>query len=337
MTQQSTSFAPYAMGVVFSSCLSNQSLVHEIGHIQGSKHDRANSSFQGVYPYGYGFRRCTTDGTGFRTVMSYDCGGVPRVLYFSNPNISYNGYATGISYEMDPANSAENARSISNTASTVAAFRSSTSTPSPTATPAAPTGMKVQSASYSQVNTAWTDNATNETGYKVERSLDGATFAQVATLGADSTGYADTNVTAKSTYYYRVRAYNSAGDSGYSSTVSVTTPDLPPPAPAAPTSVSPQNNADGTATVSWTVDPASTATSFEVRREKWDLRKLAWGSATTAATVPASLLSIVDSTGAGTFRYSVRATNSGGASGYAGPVKVDVTASSTKPKGKSGR
>ena len=46
-----------------------------------------------------------------------------RVLLFSNPDVTWNGYPAGVSYEMDPANSAEAARSLNNTAATVAAFK----------------------------------------------------------------------------------------------------------------------------------------------------------------------------------------------------------------------
>ncbi len=86
-------------------------------------HDRANGSMNGAFAYSYGLRRCADDGTGFRTVMSYSCIGANRVTQFSNPNVTYNGWPTGISYEADPANSADNARSMNETADTVAAFR----------------------------------------------------------------------------------------------------------------------------------------------------------------------------------------------------------------------
>jgi peptidyl-Asp metalloendopeptidase len=105
------------------SCLSQHTLAHEIGHNQGNMHDRDSTSNTGAFPYSYGFRRCVSDGTGFRTVMSYSCTGAKRVAWFSNPNAYYNGYATGIAYESDPTKSADNARSMNNTADTVAAFR----------------------------------------------------------------------------------------------------------------------------------------------------------------------------------------------------------------------
>ena len=238
--------------------------------------------------------------------MSYPCStSVPRINSFSNPNVTYNGYPTGISYEANPSASADTARTLNNTAALVASYRVGTSSPSPTA-PAAPSGLAVQSALYNKVTVGWTDNSSNEAGFKLERSTDGVTFTEIATLGADTRSFADATVPRVASYYYRVRAYNSVGASAYSSTVSATTPDVPPPAPVAPTSVAAGNNGDGTARVSWTVG-ATSATSFEVRREKLDSRKGTWTAATLAATVPASVLSVVDSTGAGTFRYSVRA------------------------------
>lgn len=338
MQTVSTAHASYAFGSVYSACLSQHSLAHEIGHIQGLMHDRDSSSYGGSYPYSYGYRVCASDGTGFRDIMSYPCTGAPRVLLFSSPYLTYNGHAAGIAYETDPAQSAENVRSLNNTAMTVAAFRSSTSSGA-SPLPASPTGLAAQSSSYDQVMLSWSDNSSNETGFKLERSTNGVDFSEIATLGTDVKTYADTTVSSKSTYFYRVRAYNSAGVSGYSGTINVTTPDLPPPPPPAPTSVSAADNADGTAMVTWTVG-SNNASSFEVRRETLHPRKGTWGSAVTAATVPSSVLSIVDASGAGTYRYSVRAVNAGGASGFVGPTQVTVTSSSTStgkksPPGKS--
>jgi hypothetical protein len=334
MTSNSTSFAPNAYGIVYSSCLSNQSLAHEIGHIQGLMHDRANSGYGGVYPYSYGFARCTSDGTGFRDIMSYPCSGAPRVLVFSNPYVNWNGYPTGIAYESNPGSSAENARSLINTATTVAAFRTSSSAGTTPTAPAAPSSMAVRSNAYNGVSLGWVDNSTNESGFKLERSGDGVNFSEIATLGTDATSFADGSVAARSTYYYRVRAFNSVGGSGFSNTVGVTTPDVPPPPPVAPSSVSARDNGDGSASASWAAS-TGTVTSYEVRREKWDSRRATWGSSTIAATVPASVLTIADQAGTGTYRYFVVAANAGGRSAAAGPASVTVTgATSTTIKGR---
>jgi hypothetical protein len=90
--------------------------------------------------------------------------------------------------------------------------------------PAAPTGLAASAVSSSQINLSWTDNASNETGFKIERKTgSGGTWSQVATVGAGVTGYSNTGLSASTTYTYRVRATNSAGDSGYSNEANATT------------------------------------------------------------------------------------------------------------------
>ena len=94
----------------------------------------------------------------------------------------------------------------------------------PITIPSAPTGLSATAFSRSRVDLRWTDTATNESGYRVERSTNGSTFTQIATPGADTVSYSDATVLANKQYYYRVRAYNSAGASAYSNTAKVKTP-----------------------------------------------------------------------------------------------------------------
>ena len=77
------------------------------------------------------------------------------------------------------------------------------------------------SASGMTVSLAWTDNSTDETGFKVLRkdSLEGS-FSTVTTTSADATSYSD-NVTAAGTYWYRVSATNGNRDSVASKMVKV--------------------------------------------------------------------------------------------------------------------
>src|SRR5206468_1738581 len=70
------------------------------------------------------------------------------------------------------------------------------------AIPAAPTSLTVTFVSSSQINLAWTNNASNADGYLVEQSLDGTTFIQIATVGASATSYSATNLTADMLYYF---------------------------------------------------------------------------------------------------------------------------------------
>ncbi len=91
--------------------------------------------------------------------------------------------------------------------------------------PSDPTGLTATAISSSQINLSWTDNATNETSYKVERSPDGSTgWTEIAgSLPAGTTSYSNTGLTANTTYYYRVRANNTGGNSGYSNVANATT------------------------------------------------------------------------------------------------------------------
>ena len=107
-------------------------------------------------------------------------------------------------------------------------------TTSPPGSPAAPTNLTATAASTSQINLSWTDNANDETGYAVERSLSGSSgpWSEIASsLPANTTNYQDTGLSAGTPYYYRVRAYNGNGYSGYSNTADAYTSSglsLPP-------------------------------------------------------------------------------------------------------------
>ncbi len=104
-------------------------------------------------------------------------------------------------------------------------------TPPPPPPVATPTGLTASASSASQINLGWTDNATNETEYVVERAATSAfTSPQTTVLGANSMSRADTGLTASTQYFYRVRARNATTTSEWSNVVSATTQATPPPA-----------------------------------------------------------------------------------------------------------
>ena len=92
--------------------------------------------------------------------------------------------------------------------------------------PAVPTALQATAASGARVNLSWTDQSNNELGFALERSSDGVTFYLADTVGAGDVNYSDLTVQPGNTYFYRVRAYNPGGSSGYANTVSVTTPTV---------------------------------------------------------------------------------------------------------------
>jgi hypothetical protein len=89
-------------------------------------------------------------------------------------------------------------------------------------TPNPPSNLGATAVSPTQINLIWADNSGNEDGFKIER-WNGSSWAQINMVGANVNTYADSGLTGSTTYYYRVRAYNSIGDSGYSNESSATT------------------------------------------------------------------------------------------------------------------
>ncbi|HHW49015.1 MAG TPA: hypothetical protein GXX14_10430 [Clostridiaceae bacterium] len=92
-----------------------------------------------------------------------------------------------------------------------------------TGIPHEPEDLVVEAVSSRQINLTWTDNSTNEQGFRIERRRSGeANFRFVATVAAGVTNYKDTGLNPGTVYYYRVAAYNKSG-MNYSSTASTAT------------------------------------------------------------------------------------------------------------------
>jgi fibronectin type 3 domain-containing protein len=92
-----------------------------------------------------------------------------------------------------------------------------------TSPPPAPSNLNAVGIGASQISLTWQDNSSDESGFKVERSSDGINFSQIALVPTNGTAYADSGLQANTTYYYRVRATNSYGDSAYTNIASAST------------------------------------------------------------------------------------------------------------------
>ncbi|MCM2339283.1 MAG: peptidoglycan-binding protein [Burkholderiales bacterium] len=85
----------------------------------------------------------------------------------------------------------------------------------PVELPLTPASFRITSASTSSINFAWTDTSNNETGFKIYKNN-----SLLATLGPNVTTYSDlAGFQCNTTYSYNIVAYNSAGESRVSSSV----------------------------------------------------------------------------------------------------------------------
>jgi Divergent InlB B-repeat domain len=78
--------------------------------------------------------------------------------------------------------------------------------------------------SAAQFTLSWADNSNNEDGFKIERGpATTGPFTQIGTVLPSITSYTDSGLADATTFCYRVRAFNAAGDSGYTNVVCATT------------------------------------------------------------------------------------------------------------------
>ncbi len=89
--------------------------------------------------------------------------------------------------------------------------------------PATPSGLQAISRGSSRIDLTWQDLSSDEDGFEVDRSVDGATFVTLARTGANTTSHTDSGLPAVSRFYYRVRAFRSSDLSSYSLVTSAIT------------------------------------------------------------------------------------------------------------------
>jgi uncharacterized protein (TIGR02145 family) len=133
-----------------------------------------------------------------------------------------------------------------------------------TVVPVAPSNLTGTSVSNSQINLFWTDNSTNETGFKIERKTGIGAYAAVASTAANTTTYNDTGLIPNTTYTYRVYANNAGGNSlTYSNEIAILTTVLPIAPSNLTGTIVPFNNQIN---LSWT-DNATDETGFKIERK----------------------------------------------------------------------
>lgn len=175
----------------------------------------------------------------------------------------------------------------------------------PPSLPATPGYLEAQVFAY-RVELGWTDQSTNEQGFKIERRVGSAAWSQVATVGAVSGGdvfWTDTTTQPKTTYSYRVRAYNSLGNSGYTNESGGTTPAGKPGSFTLNHDAAVWDTTLPGPKVRLTWTPASDAGGYSLYRD---------GSLYTAGIAGTSFINQSGLNAGQTYTYRIRASNSEG-------------------------
>ena len=141
--------------------------------------------------------------------------------------------------------------------------------------PKAPTGLAANAVSSRKIMLRWTDKSSNEDGFKIERKKRGCNssyeYTQIATVSGDNK-YEDKNFEPDSQYSYRVKAYNSYGNSEYSNCG--TTTASPSGTPSAPVNLVATYASSSRVDLTWD-EWSSTVTEFEIYRKvgsgSWEL------------------------------------------------------------------
>ncbi len=192
----------------------------------------------------------------------------------------------------------------------------------PPVTVADPSGLSAAAVSQTGINLSWTDNANNETNYLIERSSSaGAPFVQIASLGANANSFADSGLSAGTTYFYRVRATNGSVNSNYSNIASATTSaggGTPQP-PAAPSNLSAVAQGQ-TIVLNW-IDNSNNETGLDLQRS------LSPGSGfVSIANLGANTTTFTDQglVASTTYYYRLRATNADGNSSFSNTASAQT-------------
>ncbi|MEL7025331.1 MAG: fibronectin type III domain-containing protein [Pseudomonadota bacterium] len=134
----------------------------------------------------------------------------------------------------------------------------------PITVPTTPSGLTVGSATASSLTLNWTDTSDNETGFRVFRSeSENGSYVEIATTLAAEANYVDRALRPSTEYWYRVSAFNSAGESTASRSANGTTLAPPSAVPEAPTEPGIANLGETSVTITW-VDNSDNETGFEL-------------------------------------------------------------------------
>ena len=203
----SSSMAPYAFGTNSIRCEPEATFAHEFGHNVGLNHNPSDAGSPFPFKtYAFGHRNGSV-----KTTMSY--GGQREIAYYSTPLLNVNGFVTGV------ANARDNVRTLYDSMVVASGYVGQQDTVGV----GAPSGLEAVLSGPSSALLTWTDNSSDETGFRVESRPDGDSWSTVANVGVDVTQAEVDNLPPGTSIQFRVRAVRSGQVSSPSNVVSLET------------------------------------------------------------------------------------------------------------------
>ncbi|GAB3993387.1 hypothetical protein GCM10028807_28480 [Spirosoma daeguense] len=193
--------------------------------------------------------------------------------------------------------------------------------------PKAPTNLVATAINSTQVNLSWTDNATDEVGFNIERSTDQSNWTTAGDIGSDTKAFTVNNLSPNTKYYFRVFARNNGGNSDYSNVAEATTQAPTPAKPDKPTNLAAVATSSTQINLSWT-DASGNEEGFDIERST---DNATWvNPATVAANV--TTYSVTGLTANTKYYFRVRAKNGAGQSDWSNVAEATTQAAPiTKP------
>lgn len=251
----------------------------------------------------------SADGVGFAVVAWVPANGTSYVDGGRQANTTY-------WYRVQAYETGGGVSDFSNTASATTLAVGTAPTPA--------SGLVATPLSTTQVGLTWSDNSTNELGFRIERAKPGNSFSVTATVPAGATSHTDGGLQESTAYQYRIIAYNSDGNATPSNVASVTTLS----SLSAPASLVATVQSSTKVLLNW-VDTTTTEAGFKVYRAK------AGEAFSLLGTSPANTPTYTNGSAlpGTTYEYRVVAyTSSGAASPPSNVVTVTTPALPTSPE-----
>ena len=121
--------------------------------------------------------------------------------------------------------------------------------------PTAPSGLTVNTPTTSTLNLNWTDASNNENGFSIFMSTTQfGTYLYIDSVSANTTTYLASGLTPSTTYWFKVTAYNTVGESDFSNSAYATTE-------TSTTTTTTQPTTTTTSTTTTTLPPTTTTTT----------------------------------------------------------------------------